>query len=213
LNPFGTKRVALEIDYFEMFNKSNVDIVDLRESSITELKADGVMTSDGKFYQIDVLALATGFDAVTGGLTQLGLRNTSGNLLTDEWKDGVYTYLGMACRGYPNMFYLYGAHGPTAFGNGPCCAEIQGNWIVEMLEKIRTHGYHTVEPTAEAEQEWKEKVNAFSDRSLFPGVDSWYFGANIPGKKREQLNFTGGVPTYKKEIHKALNEWVGFATT
>jgi hypothetical protein len=82
-----------------------------------------------------------------------------------------------------------------------------------MLEKIRTHGYHTVEPTAEAEQEWKEKVNAFSDRSLFPGVDSWYFGANIPGKKREQLNFTGGVPTYKKEIHKALNEWVGFATT
>jgi cation diffusion facilitator CzcD-associated flavoprotein CzcO len=211
-HPFGTKRPSLEQDYYEMFNKTNVDVVDVKKNKIVEVKPDGILTSDGSFYPVDVLALATGFDSVTGSMANMGLRSTRGQLLADEWKDGANTYLGLVRNGYPNMFFLYGAHGPTAFANGPSSTELQGELVVDAIQKIDKSGILTVEPTVQAEKAWKEKVNHLSDITLFPLANSWYMGANIPGKKREQLNFTGGLPLYEKECREALESWNGFIT-
>lgn len=210
IHPFGTKRPSLEQDYYEMFNKPSVDIVDLRKNKITEVKPDGIATSDGSFYPVDVIALATGFDAVTGSMSNLGLRNLYGKPLADDWKDGAHTYLGMTCTGFPNLFFLYGAQGPTAFSNGPSSIEIQGRWIVDAVHKITLSGLRSVMPKPEAEKTWKEKVNRLSDATLFPLADSWYMGANIPGKKREQLNYVGGLPLYEEECRKALKSWDEF---
>jgi len=213
IHPFGTKRPSLEQDYYEMFNKPNVDIVDVRNNPITEIKPDGIVTKDGSFYPADVIALATGFDSVTGSMVKMGLRNIHGKSLAEEWKDGANTYLGMTRSGYPNMFFLYATHGPTAFSNGPSCVELQGQWIIDAIRKIDESGIISVNPTPEAEKEWKKKVNELSDRTLFPLADSWYMGANIPGKKREQLNWTGGLPMYERICRKALKNWEGFTVT
>ncbi|KAL2012971.1 hypothetical protein VTN00DRAFT_496 [Thermoascus crustaceus] len=212
-HPFGTKRPSLEQDFYEQFNKPNVDVVDVRNNPIAEIKPDGIVTKDGSFYPTDIIALATGFDAVTGSMANMGLRNIHGKALADEWKDGANTYLGMTRTGYPNMFFLYGTHGPTAFANGPSAVELQGRWIVDAVHKIATSGIRSVNPTPEAEKQWKEKVNQLSDVTLFPLADSWYMGANLPGKKREQLNFAGGLPMYESITRKALNNWEGFTVT
>ncbi|KAK2873508.1 hypothetical protein FQN49_002305 [Arthroderma sp. PD_2] len=207
---FGTKRPSLEEDYYEMFNKPNVDIIDLRKNPIVEVKPDGILVGDGTFYPLDVIALATGFDAVTGSMTNMGLRDIDGRPLKETWKDGANSYLGMCISGYPNMFYLYATHGPTAFSNGPSAIEVQGRWIVEVIKKIQKNGWKYVQPTSKAQKEWKEKINAVSNTTLLPLTDSWYMGANIPGKKREQLNYAGGLKQYEVEGQNALKAWDGF---
>ncbi|KAF3484061.1 cyclohexanone 1,2-monooxygenase [Arthroderma uncinatum] len=207
---FGTKRPSLEEDYYEMFNQPNVNVVDLRKNPIVEIKPDGILVSDGTFYPLDVIALATGCDAVSGSMTNMGLRDIDGKPLEEAWKDGAHTYLGMCIKGYPNMFYLYATHGPTAFSNGPSAIEIQGRWIVEVIKKIQKNGWKYVHPTSEAQEIWKEKVNAVSNITLLPQTDSWYMGANIPGKKREQLNYAGGLKRYEVESQDALKAWDGF---
>ncbi|EEQ33031.1 hypothetical protein McanMca71_003749 [Microsporum canis] len=207
---FGTKRPSLEEDYYEVFNQPNVDVVDIRKNPIVEIKPDGILLSDGSFYPVDVVALATGFDAVTGSMTNMGLRDIDGKPLDEAWKDGANSYLGMCIKGYPNMFYLYATHGPTAFSNGPSAIEVQGRWIVEVIKKIQENGWKNVQPTSQAQEQWKEKVNAASNITLLPLTDSWYMGANIPGKKREQLNYAGGLKQYELESQNALKAWNGF---
>jgi hypothetical protein len=112
-----------------------------------------------------------------------------------------------------NMFFLYGAQGPTAFCNGPSCVECQGDWIVDTIQKLKDEGIKYVDATREAEEEWRRKVTELSDKTLFPGTSSWYMGANVPGKPREQLNYTGGLPLYEKECREALDNGLqGFVT-
>jgi hypothetical protein len=112
-----------------------------------------------------------------------------------------------------NMFFLYGAQGPTAFSNGPSCVECQGDWIVDTMQKLKDEGIKYVDATREAEEEWRRKVTELSDKTLFPGTSSWYMGANVPGKPREQLNYAGGIPLYEKECREALdNGFQGFVT-
>ncbi|KAL1994524.1 hypothetical protein VTN49DRAFT_1994 [Thermomyces lanuginosus] len=212
IHPFGTKRPSLEQDYYEMLDKPHVKIVNVRQHKIAEVKPEGIVTSDGVLHEVDVIALATGFDAVSGSMMKMGLKSTTGMLLADEWKDGVNTYLGLAHHGYPNMFFLYGAHGPTAYSNGPSSIEMQARWIIDAIQKIVNSGLKSVEPTPEAEKLWKEKINSLSDMTLLPLADSWYMGANIPGKKREQLSFAGGLPMYEQDIRAALENWDGFVT-
>ena len=226
---FGTKRPSLEQDYYEKFNNPNVHVVDIKKNPIVEIKPNGILTEDGKLHKVDVIALATGFDSVTGGMKNMGLKDIDGVDLADKWKMGTWTYLGMTCNGYPNMFFLYGAQGmtsyslsnpptdhltgftgPTAFANGPSCVEIQGDWIVDAIRKIKEEKIQFIHPTKEAEEAWRQIVTDLNDSSLFPGTSSWYMGANVPGKPREQLNYTGGIPTYKKECKERLNGWKGF---
>lgn len=208
---FGTKRPSLEIDFYEQVDKPNIHIVDINKNPVVQVKSNGIVTADGKLHEIDIIALATGFDPVTGGVKGMGLRDTDGVLLSEKWRTGVWTHLGMSCAGYPNMFFMYGAQAPTAFANGPTCAEIQGDWIVDVIMKMKKDGVASIEATKEAEKEWKRKVVELYDKMLFSGTDSWYNGGNIPGKPREPLFYTGGLREYARELKESLdNGFRGF---
>lgn len=170
-------------------------LVDLRSTPIERVTRAGVATTAGH-HELDLLVLATGFDAVTGGLTSIDLRGTTGETLAEHWSDGVRTHLGLASAGFPNLLYLYGPQSPSGFCNGPTCAEVQGDWVIDLLTHLGDHDLTRVEATAEAEAAWREQVLAISSMTLFPRADSWYMGANIPGKPREMLNWPGGLQLY-----------------
>ena len=209
-HPFGVKRPSLEQTYYDVFNHDNVRLVDLKANPILEITPSGVRTADGD-YDLDILVLATGFDAVTGGLTQIDIRGVGGVTLKDKWAQGVRTHLGMASAGFPNLLFLYGPQSPSGFCNGPTCAELQGDWVVEFLKHMRDTGVSRFEATATAEQTWKDHVEAVGAMTLFPLADSWYMGANIPGKPRELLNYPGGVPMYLQMCQaSAANGYEGF---
>lgn len=203
---FGTKRPSLEQDFYEQFNKTNVHVVDVKNNPIVEVRPKGLVTADGKFHEVDMIALATGFDSVTGGMKNMGLKDVNGIPLAEKWKMGTWSYLGTTCNGFPNMFFLYGAQGPTAFSNGPTCVEVQGDWIIDTIAKMREEKIKTIEAKRESEEIWRQKVAEISDKTLFPQTNSWYMGANIPGKPREQLNYAGGLPLYQQELKATLND-------
>ncbi|KAK7461691.1 hypothetical protein VKT23_008118 [Stygiomarasmius scandens] len=206
-HPFGVKRPSLEQNYYEVFNQSNVTLVDVNETPIEEITPKGVKTKDGKEYELDVLVLATGFDMVTGGITAINVKGTDGEPIGEKWKkDGVHTYLGMTVATYPNMFFLYGPQGPTSFCNGPSCLELQGEWIINCIKHMLNQGYTSVEADKNAEKAWRQLVLDINDKTLFPLAKSWYMGANIPGKRIEPLNFPGGVPLYHKHITEAVEK-------
>ncbi|HYW04077.1 MAG TPA: NAD(P)/FAD-dependent oxidoreductase [Gammaproteobacteria bacterium] len=194
-HPFGTKRPSLEQDYFEVYNRDNVTLVDVRDTPIERVTPAGVQTREGEI-PLDVLVLATGFDAVTGGLTSIDIHGTGGESLAQKWRRGARTHLGMASAGFPNLLFVYGPQSPSGFCNGPSCAEAQGDWVVECLAHLREHGLTRIEATEGAERQWTALVEQIADMTLFPRADSWYMGANVPGKKREMLNFPGGLPAY-----------------
>jgi cation diffusion facilitator CzcD-associated flavoprotein CzcO len=196
-----------------MLNRPENKVIDLKKTPIKEFTKTGIVTEDGKLHEFSLLVLCTGFDAVSGGMRNMGLKDVDGVDLAEKWKNGVFTYLGMTCAGFPNMFFLYGPHGPTAFSNGPSCVECQGDWIVDAITKLRDEGITYCDPTHEAEKKWKELVTELSDKTLFPQTKSWYMGDNIPGKVREQLNFAGGFQKYEETIRSALNNQLeGFVT-
>jgi cation diffusion facilitator CzcD-associated flavoprotein CzcO len=202
LHPYGTKRPSLEQNFFDIFNQPNVSLVDLRKTPIEHVTRSGVRTTAGE-HDLDILVLATGFDAITGGLTSIDIRGTQGETLREKWAKGVRTHLGMAAAGFPNLLFVYGPQSPNAFANGPTCAELQGDWIVEMLAHLRQHNFTRFEATAGAEETWRAEVLEIADSTLFPRADSWYFGANIPGKRREMLSYVGGLSTYMAKCNES----------
>jgi cation diffusion facilitator CzcD-associated flavoprotein CzcO len=211
LHPYGAKRPSLEQNFFEIFNQRNVSLVDLRKSPIERVTPSGIKTAAGE-HDLDILVLATGFDAVTGGLTSIDIRGTQGETLREKWSKGVHTHLGMASAGFPNLLFVYGPHSPNAFANGPTCAELQGDWIVQLLDHLRQRDFTRFEATVPAEEDWRAQVHAIADTTLFPRADSWYFGANIPGKPREMLSFAGGLSTYVAKCNESAERgYEGFA--
>ncbi|EUC40477.1 hypothetical protein COCMIDRAFT_41201 [Bipolaris oryzae ATCC 44560] len=210
--PFGCKRISLENEYFEMYNKMNVSLVDVSDKGtpIQEITEIGVKTIDNE-YEFDYIISATGYDAITGGLKQIDIRGSSGESLSEHWKDGTKTYLGMAVAGFPNMFFTYGPQAPTAFCNGPTCAELQGNWILQMINYVKRNSLRKIQAQEMSEDAWKELVWKLANASLLPSVDSWYMGTNVPGKTREPLIYLGGVPSYYKIINEtAASGYNGF---
>ena len=203
-HPFGVKRPSLEQWYFDMFNQDNVSLVDVNESPIEKVTPIGVVTSDGE-HELDILILATGFDAVTGGLTNIDIRNTDGKDFKQVWSNGVRTHLGVATAGFPNLFFGYGPQSPCAFCNGPSSAEYQGELIVETLKYMRDNGLSRIEATPAAQEAWRTLIADFWASSLFPNAKSWYTGANIPGKHIEPLNFPMGLPTYIEKFNESMN--------
>lgn len=209
-HPFGVKRPSLEQTYYDVFNQDNVRLVDLRTTPITQILPEGVETAAGTT-ELDILVLATGFDAVTGGLTSIEARGSRGDTLADHWRDGVRTHLGVASSGFPNLLYLYGPQSPSGFCNGPTCAEVQGDWIVELLAFLRERAVTRIEATPEAEDAWCSQVHAIASMTLFPRADSWYMGANIPGKRREMLNWPGGLQLYLMACRASADDgYAGF---
>ena len=210
-HPFGVKRPSLEQYYYEVFNQHNVTLVDLRKSPIERITPKGVKTKEGE-HELDILVLATGFDAVTGGLTSIDIRGTQGVTLKDKWAKGARAHLGMASAGFPNLLYIYGPQSPSAFCNGPTCAELQGELVVECLEYLRQRRLTRIEATTVAEESWRDYSLELSQAGLFTQADSWYMGANVPGKPREMLAYTGGLPAYLQKCKECAEKgYEGFA--
>ena len=173
-----------------MFNQDNVTLVDVREEPIERITATGVRTSS-RDYELDILVLATGFDAGTGGLTQIDIRGLSGRTLKDTWSTGVDTVLGIGIPDFPNLLVLYGPQSPTSFCNGPTCAELQGDWVVDCLSYLRDKGYTRIEAEAGMSEVWTQHLADVAAGTLLPLADSWYMGANVPGKVKQLLNYAG----------------------
>ena len=210
--PFGTKRPSLEQNYYDVFNQDNVTLVDLRHEPILTVTPTGIRTS-ARHYDLDVLALATGFDANTGGLTAIDIRGLDGRSLADRWSGGVDTYLGMAVAGFPNLLFLYGPQSPTAFCNGPTCAELQGEWVVECLGYMRQLGFTRLDTSDDAARAWSAHLDEVASQTLLPRADSWYMAANIPGKRRQLLNYPL-TDAYLERLHTvAKNSYEGFILT
>ncbi|ROV98801.1 hypothetical protein VPNG_08379 [Cytospora leucostoma] len=208
---FGVKRPCLEQNYYEQFNRENVDVVDVSKNGVKEFDETGITLEDGTHYDLDVIAIATGFDITTGGMTQMGLKSIHSTELSTEWLAAANTYLGTTVSGYPNMFHLYGPHGPTLLSNGPSTIEVQGRWVADAITKIQREGIKYVDATQEATKTWKDRINELSNATLFPTTRSTYMGGSVPGKAFEPVNYTGGIPMYKLEIRAALKDWQGFS--
>ena len=209
--PIGAKRLVLDTNYYETFNRSNVTLVDLREAPIEAITPIGIRTSSGE-HQLDVLVYATGFDAVTGSLLALDIRGRDGATLSERWADGPFTYLGLAVPGFPNLFTITGPGSPSVLGNMPVAIEQHVDWITECVSHLLKTGVATIEATPEAATEWTEHVQDVVRPTLFTRAASWFSGANIPGKPRVFLAYAGGVDVYRARCDEVgTNGYEGFA--
>lgn len=213
-HPFGTKRTALFTTFYDVINQPNVSVIPIKENPIECVTETGIITKDGKHHELDVIALATGFDAVTGGLKQITVRNSEGSTLEEKWFLGTRTFLGLMANGFPNMFFVYGPQGPTALSNGPTCIEMQSDWIINYLVYARGKGVSRIEADPVHEQKFSKLLNDHTNETLFILDDSPYVGGNVEGKVREGLNWIAGVPEYARLIAKsAANGYEGFNLT
>ncbi|MEE4146235.1 MAG: NAD(P)/FAD-dependent oxidoreductase [Halieaceae bacterium] len=195
---FGTRRVPLETNYYEAYNRDNVTLVDLHEDPIEHIDKTGIATRSGH-HELDILICATGFDAGTGALTSVDIRGREGRVLKDYWdSNGVRTYLGLQVNGFPNMFMVMGPMSPAAaFCNVPTCLQQQVDWISDCVSFVRASDSQAIEPSAEAETSWGQHHDEIASEALVTRTDSWYTGANIEGKPRRLLAYIGGVPDYQ----------------
>ena len=206
-HPWGAKRPSLEQRYYEMYNLPHVDLVDLNEEPIVAVTPSGIQARDHT--EVDVIILATGFDAISGSLSLMDIRNAAGQTVQDHWRDGLRTSLGVALEGFPNMFFLYGPGAPTALANGPSCIQVQAEWFDKVMEGLLFEGIVRFEGTKAIEQEWADRCHDEWYKRLFPRAKSWYQGSNIPGKRVEPLSFAGGLNAYKKALDQSIEGGFG----
>lgn len=229
---FGTKRVPLESSYYDSFNLPHVTLVSTHNNPITSITPTGPVLASGRtFPPLDVLIFATGFDVATGSLTQISLhghRHSDDNgdgdsdsdskppganiTLADKWSRAhqTLTYLGLCTRAFPNAFFPYGPQSPAFTANGPVCAQIQGDFIADVLVHGRAGGFGRVEAEAWAEEAWSARVRGMLAGTLFEGTRNYYWGDNVRGKRRELLAWFGGVPRYEAELEGVRGEgWRG----
>ena len=210
--PIGCKRPVLDSHYFDTFNRDNVTLVDLRKGGIEAITPSGIQTAQGH-HDLDVIIFATGFDAMTGALTRVDIRGRDGRLLRDEWEHGPHTYLGLQVEGFPNLFTVTGPGSPSVLANMVVCIEQHVEWIGRCLADLRAAGQTRIEPTPEAQEQWGEHVNAVAQGTMFtaPTCNSWYLGANIPGKTRVFLPYIGGLTLYIEQAEAIVaDDYRGF---
>ncbi|MDN5916550.1 MAG: NAD(P)/FAD-dependent oxidoreductase [Pseudonocardia sp.] len=213
-HPIGSRRICVDTGYHATFNQSHVRLVDVREAPITGLSAEGVLTADGAERPLDLLVLATGFDAMTGSFVRIDVRGRNGRTLREAWAEGARTYLGLQVSGFPNLFTLTGPGSPAVLCNMFLAIEQHVDWVTGLLTHLREHGIDTVEADPDAEAEWGETVAAAAERTFYPMADSWYSGANVPGKARGFLPYAGGVGKYRRICEAvAADEYRGFLLT
>jgi cation diffusion facilitator CzcD-associated flavoprotein CzcO/acetyl esterase/lipase len=199
--PIGTKRLCLDTGYYATFNEPHVHLVDLRSnpiSTITENGIDVVRDDGATSHEFDVLVMATGFDAMTGAIVSVDITGRDGVELRDKWADGPRTYLGLMSSGFPNLFMVTGPQSPSVLSNMAMSIEQHVDWICDTVGHLREAGKLTIEPTDTAEDGWVQHTNDFADITLFPEANSWYMGANVPGKARVVLPYVGGVGRYRQ---------------
>ncbi|MCA2211339.1 flavin-containing monooxygenase [Jidongwangia harbinensis] len=209
--PFGTRRICLDTGYYTAFNRPNVQLVDVRADPLVRATAHGLRTANRE-YRLDVIVVATGFDAMTGALASIDLRGRGGRSLRDEWAAGPRTYLGLAMAGFPNLFTVTGPGSPSVLSNMLVSIEQHVEWIADCLDALRRRGLTTIEATRPAVDDWVGQVDAVARGTLYPTVDSWYRGANVPGRPRVFMPYLGGVGGYRKMCDEiAAAGYRGFA--
>ena len=209
-HPIGTKRLCLDTNYYETYNRENVRLEDAKSAPVQEITATGLRTA-AKDYEFDAIVFATGFDAMTGALNEIDIRTSDGAKLKEKWEDGPLTYLGIMVAGFPNMFVITGPGSPGVKTQMILSIEQHMNWIADCLTYLKTNGLKRIEASEEAETEWVTHVNEVADSTLYPLANSWYMGANIPGKTRVFMPYVGGVPAYKKKCDEvAAKGYEGF---
>jgi len=211
---FGTRRIPMETNYYEVFNQANVRLIDLNAEPIKAITTKGIMTQDTE-YDFDMIIYATGFDAVTGAFDKIDIRGKQGQKLRDKWADGPKTYLGLQSAGFPNMLTLVGPHNAATFCNIPRCIEQNVDWVTDLLSYMRDKKWVKVEATQDAEEEWTAHVLTTAEKMLFSKVDSWFMGMNknlAHKQKRRFLLYAGGAPAYRQKCDEvAANNYQGFS--
>jgi cyclohexanone monooxygenase len=212
-HPIGSKRICIDTDYFATFNRPNVTLVDIRSNPIEEITENAVRTTAGE-YELDALVLATGFDAMTGSVAKIDIRGRDGLTLNRKWAEGPRTYLGLMSAGFPNLFIVTGPGSPSVLSNMIVSIEQHVDWISDCLDYMRCRELDTMEATQEAEDKWVAHVNQVAHTTLYPQANSWYMGANIPGKPRIFMPYIGGVGAYRQICNEvAAKGYEGFAMT
>jgi cation diffusion facilitator CzcD-associated flavoprotein CzcO len=210
--PFGCKRNPLDSGYYEAFNLPHVHLVDVKSNPIAEITPAGVRLADGSEYEFDAIVYATGFDAMTGPLNKIDIRGRGGRLLRDKWADGPRTYLGLMSHGYPNLFTITGPQSPSVLSNMPVSIEQHVDFIARIIGDLRERGATTIEPTEQAEDAWVAENQQLAEATLFPTADTWYMGANIPGKPRVFLPNLSFVGPYRARCDRIADEgYQGFS--
>nr|WP_231980298.1 MULTISPECIES: NAD(P)/FAD-dependent oxidoreductase [unclassified Mycobacterium] len=194
-HPIGTKRICTDSNYFQTFNRPNVTLVSVRNTPIESVDATGINTSNAH-YDLDMIVLATGFDAMTGALAKIDIVGRGGKRLRDDWSNGPRSYLGLSIDGFPNMFVVCGPGAPAVLANMVLHAEANVNWIADSIRYLDDHGYTAIEATADAVDNWVAECARRAEATLFTKANSWYMGANVPGKPRVFMLFLGGFGTY-----------------
>ena len=211
--PIGTKRMCVDTNYYDTFNRDNVTLVNLRETPIEAITPHGLRTSDAE-YTLDAIVFAIGFDAMTGALLNIDIRGRRGERLQQKWAAGPRTYLGLAIAGFPNLFTITGPGSPSVLSNMIVSIEQHVDWIADCIAYLRERGRGSIEATPEAEEAWVAHVNEVGHATLYPRANSWYTGANIPGKPRIFMPYIGGVGTYRQKCDEvAANGYPGFSIT
>jgi cyclohexanone monooxygenase len=207
--PIGSKRIAVDTDYYATFNRPNVTLKDLRKDPLRRIVAQGVETAEG-ITPLDVLVLATGFDAMTGSFLRIAITGIE-STLKEKWSAGPRTYLGLMTAGFPNLFLIAGPGSPSVLTNMVVSIEQHVEWVRDCLLALRDHGETRIEPTRDAEDQWVDRCNAMAARTLFMSGNSWYLGANVPGKPRVFMPFIGGVAVYRSICEKVVADgYAGF---
>lgn len=207
---FGCKRLCLDTGYLETYNQPHVHLVDVSTSPIERLTEKGLVTG-GREYEFDVIIMATGFDAMTGAVLRIDIRGRDGRPIGEAWEAGPLTYLGLGVPGFPNMFLITGPGSPSVLANMFVAIEQHVDWIIDCIEYLRDHGYRAIEATEDAAEAWVAHVNEVASVTLFPTCNSWYLGANIPGKRRIFMPLPGFPPYVQKCNEVAVSGYEGFA--
>ncbi len=208
--PIGTKRLCVDTEYYATFNRDNVTLIDIRTDPIEAITPGGLRTR-ARTFELDSLVFATGFDAMTGALLSVDIRGRGGETLRRKWEAGPRTYLGLAVAGFPNLFLVTGPGSPSVLSNMIVSIEQHVDWIADCIASLDRGGRATIEPTVDAEDAWVAHVNDLGDMTLYPRANSWYMGANVPGKPRVFMPYVGGVGTYRKTCDEiAARGYEGF---
>ncbi|AZS75910.1 cyclohexanone monooxygenase [Streptomyces lydicus] len=203
--PFGTKRPCLDTGYYATYNKPHVSVVDLTRTPIVEITPRGIRTSDRE-HAVDVIAFATGFDALTGSQVAMDIVGKGGTTLREKWADGPRNHLGLLSAGFPNLFTVIGPLSPSVLSNAVVAIEQHVEWITDCIAHLRRNGITEIDATPRAEADWCTHVADLAAQTLYPSVDSWYMGANVPGKPRVFLAYTGGLERYRAECDAAAED-------
>jgi cyclohexanone monooxygenase len=209
-HPIGTKRLILDTDYYEAYNRDNVTLVDIRSKPIKEITPIGLRITDTD-YVLDAIVFATGFDAMTGAMKEIDIHTDAGMSIREKWEHGPRTYLGIMIAGFPNLFMITGPQSPGVKSQMILACEQHVDWISDCMQHLRDHGFSRIEADEDAEDAWVQHNTEVANRTLYPLANSWYVGANIPGKPRIFMPYVGGVAAYKKKCDEiAARGYEGF---